>query len=645
MIMRTPFTIFLLIANFLIFGLIYYFEKHDTLKNNNPSKSLIFLEGEMSSIDRIELSGETLAKPRVLEKRAEGWYIVSPIEWPANNYAVQRIITQLQFLEKEACFPVSEILKSGHTLADYGLENPKLILNLKAGNKSIVLKIGDPTPVGNRLYILSAEGDYIFVMNKELTESLSVNIEDLRSQNIFDIPLFEIRGLTLQLTHPTNSKIRLVEQNQEWRFEAPIQVKASKQAVERTINQLTAAKIRSFVSLENADLDQLGLSNPWLRLTLYGNNRKQSLLLGNEVPNDNSGAKLYYARLEGLSTLFTVQASTFDSLKEAQVSLREIKLMPLKPNQISSISIEKNKAKVQLHKLETGHWQVLAKDAEGHIAPYAADESLMQDLLVALQNLESMQFVSDAPSSGDLERYGLSNPQQIIALSGEDEKISLIFGDVDKETNLLYVKLDSSNSVYLVNRAILNLFPARELYYRTRLLEEWPAAARIQSLQITDLSKKQVIFQSSIDPKTQSWSEYLSQSADIKRDAILKLTEQLLAFHVNDYLSDTFKNDVRVDEFTVVPWKYRLNAMVYLPALHGSEKFENIEYYFTERLGGALQYGGSPKYSVTFSLPQDLIDALFVLTFNKKLPNQLTQPTKASAGQSIESIINDSNTE
>ncbi len=620
--MRTSLTLVLVVLNICIFSIVYYFEKYSDRSKEDESKTFLFLEGQVSKLDRIELSGENLPQARVLERRNERWFIISPIEWPANDFAVQRIITQLQFLEKEASFPVSEVLKSGHSLADYGLDNPKLILTLKAGDKYISLKIGDPTPVGNRLYILSATSNYIFVMNKELMESLSVNIEDLRGQNLFEIPLFEIRGLSIQVNEPASSKIRLVEQNQEWLFEAPMQAKASKQAVERTLSQLTSARIRSFVPIESADAEKLGLATPWLRISLYGNNRRQSLLLGNEVSNEEGKAKAYYARLESLPTFFTVNASIFDSLREAQVTLRELKLIPFNLNQLQGIDIVQGDQEVQLQKLESGTWQVLAKDAEGRIVPMTADQDLMQEIIRSLNQLEAEELVSDAPSVADLEHFGFLNPQRTVTLSSENEKVSLLFGNLDTKKNLVYVKLENANSVFEVFRGALNLLPARPFYFKDRILEEWPSSARIQSLQITDLRTKDIVFQATIDPKTQEWNDYLEKSAESKKEAILDILEQLHSFSVQEYLDGTFKDTVRLDNYTELPWRYKINATVYLPTSQGAERYDPIEYYLTERIGGSLQLGGSPRYGVTFALPQKFIDGLFIITFNKKFPAQ-----------------------
>ena len=64
---------------------------------------------------------------------ATGWFLTRPIEWRANPNAVSRIISDLQFLEHETSFAVRDVVKNGQSLADYGLDHPKLTVSFTSG--------------------------------------------------------------------------------------------------------------------------------------------------------------------------------------------------------------------------------------------------------------------------------------------------------------------------------------------------------------------------------------------------------------------------------------------------------------------------------------------------------------------------------
>ena len=85
---------------------------------------------------------------------------------------------------------VSEIEAAGRDLSSYGLENPQLKLEFGKGIARTSIEIGSSTEIGNRVYILSPDRKEIMVIKRGLYDSLLVNLGNLRSQSVFDIPVF-----------------------------------------------------------------------------------------------------------------------------------------------------------------------------------------------------------------------------------------------------------------------------------------------------------------------------------------------------------------------------------------------------------------------------------------------------------------------
>ena len=143
------------------------------------------------------------------------------MQWSANYFAINRILNQLQFLEEEASFPVDDIEKTGQSLADYGLENPLLRIVIAEGEESISLSIGTLTEIGNNVYLLGPDGREIFVVDRQVIDGLLVDLNDLRTREIFDIPVFEVDALGLQIrsentTDGSSLKVRLARNNGAW---------------------------------------------------------------------------------------------------------------------------------------------------------------------------------------------------------------------------------------------------------------------------------------------------------------------------------------------------------------------------------------------------------------------------------------------
>ncbi len=612
--MRYKFTILLVILNLGLFSLIFYLEKQAaTIGAFERAKRLVFPPGFVEDSDRLEIEGRELTQNWALVRKMDQWFLDSPINWPANIYAVSRMVNQLKFLEWETRFSVGEIKKAGRSLADYGLEDPKAILSLSHGDKKKELKIGESTEIGKRLYILSPAEEEVYVVNRELLQSITVDLQDLRSQNIFDIPLFEVRSISIQITAPSNLKVRLARNDKNWVFESPIQTEADSQRVMNTINRLTGLKVIDF---QGTDRAQEISANPSLRITLEGNNRRQTLLVGEELTEDER--KIYFARMDGNPTVFTLAAAPINDLRDVQESLRNKSFVDINPLALTSIEIVMSNTSVELQKLETGTWQVLQSNNTGDLSTWTADPQLLNEVISALHEMEAVQFISDAPSAADLEKYGFNDPQRRVVLQTQD-KTTLLIGDLDSESELLFAKMTDSPTIYKIKKDILHLLKTRALYYRLRVLEELPQGARVQRISLTDTVNETIVFDKEIDLSNESWSLVLKEYPEKKQKAILELIDTVRKFEVKEYIRNEFSSRFELGD-KEFPWIFRLDVEIHLPG-GNEDRMQNRTFSFSERLGGTTQIGGSPDADVVFSINQNLIDSLFELTFEQKSPD------------------------
>ncbi len=622
--MRLKLTIFLLIANLLVFYAVQRLDRQEDDAARLDSSGRGVLGMEAMEIDRMEIAGKAVTPGRVLERKGKNWQIVQPIQWPANGNAVQRIVTQLQFLEKEVSFPVEELKRSGQTLADYGLQDPNLVLTFSAGPRKAALKVGEPTNIGNRLYVLNPQGDKVLVVSRDLLEFVKVDLADLRSPFVFEIPLFEARALNIRQGGAVGQRVGLTKEGEKWRFEAPVTAAADSARVAAAINALNDLQAESFVEASRAEPEVTGLGNPVLRVTLQGNQRRQTLMVGSPVGEGQPG--LAYAKLEENPTVFTVQAEPLLALRNAVETLRERRFVEFEPSKVTSLRIAQGDFSLLLQKLETGAWQVVEKD--GALAPKAADAEVMQTLLHDLRNLEAVRFVTDAPAEADMARFGLNAPLRAvqIAVEGVAQPRTLLIGmGREKGEKLeLFAKMADSPTVYAVSPALLDQLRLTPLHYRTRMLIQQPAGARVQGLKLTDLKSGKVLMEESIDPEKTTWPVFLERQPPARRNALLDVLDSVRKLEVEAYLRNEFVQDFQLDKDRPAPWRYKLEATVHLP---GSDRVqvERVEIFLTERLGGRLQIGGSPQAQMIFTLRQKLIDALHVLTFAVEPPAQIKE--------------------
>ena len=630
--MRYKFTVILLLLNFIAFGTISYLNRQ--AKSNDPALSGLSgqIGREIIEADRIELRSKNLPTARILTRQGATWSITEPMQWAANYFAVNRILNQLQFLEEEASFSVDEIEKTGQSLADYGLEDPLVELKIGEGENEIVLSIGMLTEIGNNVYILGPNQREIFVVDRQVIDGLLVDLGDLRTREIFDIPVFEVEALSLQLESSSEAgtgslKVRLARNNKGWSFEAPLTAEADPTLVSNTINTLTAAKAIRFIEQTSVDPLLTGLDQPAMRVTLHGNKRRQTILIG-KPENATKGPASYFAKLENNPTIFTIQAKAFDELREAQEALRERNFMEFDPDTLSSINISEGERQIRLQQLETGDWQVIESAIESNavIRPRRADPEVIAELIQSLKSLRASAFTVDTPTPSDLDRLGFNHPRRVVELTHKQQSKSiLVLAHPDTENEKLYARIKDSQFIYEIERRpTLRMLPLNTLHYRNRNLETLPEAARVTAIKLENIQTGEVLLDQRNDAADIGWLEALAELPEAQRYAALQLISSIRQAKVKSYLKDTYSEGYAIDPDDIRPWSYRLSAELSLPG-GDTPRNDRREYVFTTRLAGSLQIGGSELHEAIFEAPHPTIDALYTFTEAMPLPPELTE--------------------
>ncbi|HLP01354.1 MAG TPA: DUF4340 domain-containing protein, partial [Opitutaceae bacterium] len=396
--MRTKVTLVLLFLNVALFYCIFQF----VIIVPPTDRSAVVLPPGVAAADRLEIR-RAGAEPLVLEKRGDAWFLGAPYDWPADRNAVDRLLNELALLRHETSFEVANLADTGQKLSDYGLEPAAAVLEIGLGQRRIELKVGAATQVQNRLYVLDPEGTRIHVVNRSLVDALQLGPDRLRHTALVDIPVFEARSLAVQLPAPSNLRVRLARSAQRWLLESPIQTRADKNAVELALSRLHELKVTRFI--DTAKGLATGLDNPALRVTVEGNQRRVILLLGAPVsaeakPGVSVAETELYARLEDRAAVFTVTLpdALLDSLRNAQTELRDRRLFEFERASVTALSLKSpNQPEVTLQRLETGAWQVLARQGAEPALPQPADPVQVNRLLEQLAQLRAVTFLSDAP--------------------------------------------------------------------------------------------------------------------------------------------------------------------------------------------------------------------------------------------------------
>lgn len=671
--MRSKVTVVLLFLNVVLFAYIYWYDlpRIDAQKGVDSRRTVLPTEiASMDSLTRTTRTGEVVK----LEKRGESWWITKPYVWPANPDAVAHIHNELQFLQNKSSFPVAGLANSNQSLADYGLAEPAVVLEFTAAGSPTVYKflVGADTPVGNRLYVLPPDNTRVHVVDRSLADAVSLTLADLRNDSIFTIPVFEVRSLNIQTSAPTNLKVRLRrDATNRWGFESPILARASKLAVEVTINALNGLAARTFVDPREADLDRTGLNNPSLRVTLEGNARRETLLIGAAAAKEGD----YYAKIEDKAVVFTVPlpAKLLEVLRSSQESLRDAHVVDFDPATVTSLTITApGQPELALQRLETPAtpaatptagaaakgtadpapkegWQVVTRIPGQAPITVPGDPAVIAELLQKIKLLSAREtvlpnkqvqygFRSDAPSAADLERDGFNRPEREITLnlntggglSGKDPStLVLQIGVNPDEPGKAFARLTNPPFVYEIVPDIIAATATSAHHYHVRQLRELPEGALITSLAVYDLAVEAPLYTQKLKDGDKNWDAALAAEPEGPRLILTSLLAQLRNLRAQSFVSDTFSPDHADTPQGPKPWRFRVDYSI---AFNGGQSTQS-SLLVTERLGGASQLAGTADFGgLVFNLTQEMIDALFPLTYTKK--NDPGPPAAAPATDS-----------
>jgi hypothetical protein len=625
--MRSKVTLILVFLNVALFFFIFYFERDWRIERASLEARRRVLGAEASDIRSLEVTGPTPATSYSLERRGDSWFITKPVEWPANANAVGRIINELQFMEHVTSFSTRDLEKNGQKLADYGLDQPKLTVSFSSGEaaagslgvRTTVLRIGDATKVGNHLYLLSPDSERIHVVDRSLADSLAVPFDQLRSDTIFSIPVFEARSVNLQTAAPSGVRVRVHRDGSRWSFDTPVIARADKKQTEAAINELNSLRVKSFV-FQNGPAAAPSAA-PSMRVTLEGNNRQQTLLLGGAA----GAAATYFAQLEDRSAVFTVEIPPvlMNTLRFASDELRDRHVLDFDPASVTSVALSApNQPELALQRLEPAAgshdagWQIIRRGAVAQ-GPQTmpADSAAVQRLLSQLETLTALKFQSDAPTAADLENWGFNKPEREIALTlagVPSSQETLQIGLPTQRENVAYARIAGSLSVYAVEPDILAETGVSPLSWRERQLYSLPSSARITSLSLSNVADDSVIYAHKL-ADGETWDGAIASEPAPRKEALDAILSQIRSLRAARFVEDGFPDKVFAAG-EVRTWRYRLEVAVSLPGGAGGAQVNTMRLWFAERTGGTEQLAGSKEFGAVFAVEQPLLDALWTLT-------------------------------
>ena len=601
-----PSTLLLIALNAVTFFGIYQLTNKDENSTINPTIALVQLLGDPQ---KITIGKEFPVNTSLtLEKEESGWNILTPMKWKADEFATSKLTGRLRHIEARRLFSLEEIKEKGESLADYGLDRSDLTITVESKSGKVTLAFGSPTRDGRERYVMpdfdESEKTEIWAVNASLWDTANISVAEWMEREFLKFPVYDVRAFGIRIKRgDTLVKTRIMrEKSGAWNITSPIQAPADTDTVRLFLNQLISSKAIRFVT-DPVEIKSLSsrLDSPVFRIYLEGSSSGRSIIIGEPI-DEEEGANLRPAQVEGESSIFIVNESLVSLLANAEGRLRDRQLLALDSKTIGTIEIYDSNLRLSLHKLEDGRWEVILLDDEGEVSTRPGDVEIIENFLYKLLSLEALTFVSDAPSEEDLKGYGFDQPRHSVTLSTMDgETVTLRIGHHADGVSGWYARRDNAPFVFTADETIPFLLAPSPLRFRKRLLKRLPQAIDIKDIRLMD-----------IDANSTEISLDNNQTKDIEYF--------LRNFIAREIISEKYlPSGIRLRGQTI-PWRYELQSDLALPGGEGDGN-ETLVYRFTDRIGGQTWGGGSPSANLSFLIPIGLMDLLSKILPDDSNPN------------------------
>lgn len=446
-VLKTPliFLVLVIVSGIVLYAVKTHKEREKEIKEKE--KKLFSID----SLDVIEIElkrkkeGDTIVFKKVGE---DEWMLTSPIEASADPFTPRGIARKVEDMEVKRKFSKKEL----GDLAQFGLKEPEYIITLKLkDNASTTLFVGKKAPVGYSAYVTKENDENVYLVSASILNELKKKVVDYRNKKIMDFLTSDVSKLTLK--RKREEIIFEKETEEKWMIKKPINVRASKDEVQKLISRIRGIRVEKFVDDSPKTLKVYGLDNPVI--TIKVERKEKSALILHLGKRFKEGKKeLVYAKREDRRNVYAIKVDVYNTVLKKVVDFREKKPVRFYTWKVKNFAISTSSETFQFDKDEDNNWWLMYGEEK-----FKAKRLKVESLLRKIRDIEVKEFVDDNPSS--LKRYKLDSPEYIIRITPENESpLEVIFSSAKRQG--VYFKRVDEPYVYLADKNVLDLLKIKK---------------------------------------------------------------------------------------------------------------------------------------------------------------------------------------
>ena len=342
------------------------------------------------------------------------WRLVEPFPGSVDESVVLKLLDALAYAPLDDSLGDQELLKLGRTRADFGLDNPRLRVRVRAGDTDTSISFGTATPSASGVYAAIEGVHAVFVVPSNTLAAVDVPASGFRRRTLFTSG--EESVASFDVKRGTGEFMRFKRDGDGWAMVQPTEGPASAPKIKKLLTDVMSASAYDFVwpiggSNEVAEVSGallagygLGAENA-VTLTLKGTDGSdRRISFGSDA-----GEGRVYALVHNGSAIVTVDGSLKDMASLGNSAFADTRLFPYEASQVNGISIVDGGVTCMLAKNADGSWRM--------DSPISAPASL-----TAVESLVSAVL---ARRGGDADEKGVE-----VSISADERKVHVARGSL-----------------------------------------------------------------------------------------------------------------------------------------------------------------------------------------------------------------------
>jgi hypothetical protein len=383
-----------------LFAYIWFVDRNKAPAGEVKKETILTVDKAKAKEISIEATGQDTIR---LVKDGASWKVTSPFEAPADNSAVESMLTSLEKLEADEV-----VVETTDDVAQYGLKTPKRTVSVVVEGEAQprVVEFGDQSPGGAAVYARTPSSPRVFTVATWVEGSFDKKPFDLRDRDLLHVKRDDVR--TLEVTGPEGDYALTRTDAGEWSFTKPLTTRAGRWAVDGLLGTLENLRMDQVAEEQAKDLGRYGLGRPSRTVHLVlKDGTSRTLEIGDATGKKDEGK--YDAREKGSPLVAVIPGAIVKDLEKGMGELRAKRLLEVATYDTQGFDVTSG-GKTSTYTKST------AKDKDGldktqwkRTAPEVADleTSKVEDALFKLGGVEVQEFL-DHPA--DPVAYGLDAP-------------------------------------------------------------------------------------------------------------------------------------------------------------------------------------------------------------------------------------------